>query len=541
VSASTPASTSARRGAPNALERRPEARPYSIESLLQQVVDGRIRVPAFQRDLRWKVEDAIQLLDSIHKGYPIGTLLFWQRAAESATLRYGSVAIDGPQTTDALWVVDGQQRITSLVRVLLGQGHPTEEFALFFDLSQGCFAHLLPRETAPRHFVPLTEVVDSERLISWLLDHGEGLERGPAISLGKRVREYQVPAYIVRTDDEHAVREIFRRMNSTGKRMEDAEVFTALYGAREGNSPADLRAVSRALAELQFGTLEVGVLHTMLLATLGTDITKNRVPDLTSSEASEAMRRLEQIGRTIITFLRRDAQIRHVALLPYTQPLVTLARFFRYHPEPHPRSRRLLARWIWRGAITGLHRGDSVSTRRNLEFIADDHDEHVTVQALLESVPQRQAKPMTTESFNFRYALSKVQTSALCSLRPRHLETGEVLSVTGSDDGGGLFPPAVLVTRKGERSPLASRMVHPPVQGGGLRQSLVATDDPAILASHAITPEAHAALQSGDIDTFLRLRAKTLDPLVEDFVDRHADWGDSDRAPISQLVIGDED
>ena len=55
---------------PPGLERRPEARALSIEDLMRLVLEGRMRVPQFQRAFKWTVHDAIKLLDSIYQGYP---------------------------------------------------------------------------------------------------------------------------------------------------------------------------------------------------------------------------------------------------------------------------------------------------------------------------------------------------------------------------------------------------------------------------------------------------------------------------------------
>src|ERR1700678_2535090 len=44
------------------LERRPEARAFSVETLLQQVRDGKIRIPDFQRPLRWRAQRTRVLL-----------------------------------------------------------------------------------------------------------------------------------------------------------------------------------------------------------------------------------------------------------------------------------------------------------------------------------------------------------------------------------------------------------------------------------------------------------------------------------------------
>lgn len=65
------------------LERRPEARTVRVEDLLAEVGRGRIRVPEFQRLFRWERDNARELLDSIYRGYPIGTLLLWETSADA--------------------------------------------------------------------------------------------------------------------------------------------------------------------------------------------------------------------------------------------------------------------------------------------------------------------------------------------------------------------------------------------------------------------------------------------------------------------------
>lgn len=50
----------------------------TIRQLLQRIIDGEIRIPAFQRDFIWEPDRVQFLMDSIFKGYPIGTVLFWR-------------------------------------------------------------------------------------------------------------------------------------------------------------------------------------------------------------------------------------------------------------------------------------------------------------------------------------------------------------------------------------------------------------------------------------------------------------------------------
>jgi uncharacterized protein with ParB-like and HNH nuclease domain len=48
----------------------------TIRQLLQRIDDGEIRIPAFQREFAWEPDRVQFLMDSIFKGYPIGTVLF---------------------------------------------------------------------------------------------------------------------------------------------------------------------------------------------------------------------------------------------------------------------------------------------------------------------------------------------------------------------------------------------------------------------------------------------------------------------------------
>jgi hypothetical protein len=528
----SPAETSS----PAALPTRPEARTFRVEDLVSSVLSGRIRIPAFQRGIKWDPTDALALLDSIDRGYPIGTLLLWRRPAPEARIEHGSVTIEADARPDALWVVDGQQRIVSLTRIFAGQGFPEEPFAAFYDLQKGQFRRLGKRDAAAEHDLPLTEVLDSSRLVEWLVAHPQ-FNRKIAAELGKRLREFEIPAYVVDTDDERTVREIFRRANNTGKRMEDSDVFHGLYGAR-GPSPANLREVAAGLADLDFGPLDDAVLHNMLLATRGTDLSKDRVPTLSQEQAHQAMIDLALCARAAIRFFREDAGVPHVSLLPYQPPLFALARFFHFHSDPHPRSRELLARWLWRGAITGVHNGSTVQVRQMLTAIGED--EHGAVQSLLSALPGRPDDDLDLDDYSFGFARSKVQLLALMDLGPRDLRDGELVVPTAIEpaDKDAYHTLVRTIFPRGTDSTggLANRMFHPGVHNG-LTRAIVECEDHALLATHAISDAARRALKFDHHDEFLRLRRAELLAHIEAFTDRRAQWDEADSPPIEALRI----
>lgn len=524
---------------PAALPTRPEARTFRVEDLVASVLSGKIRIPAFQRGIKWDPGDALALLDSIDRGYPIGTLLLWRRPAPEERLEHGSVTIAAEARPDALWVVDGQQRIVSLTRIFAGKGFPEEPFAGFYDLQKGQFRRPGKRDTPAEHDLPLTEVLDSSRLVEWLVAHPQ-YNRKLAAELGKRLREFEVPAYVVDTDDERTVREIFRRANNTGKRMEDSDVFHGLYGAR-GPAPANLRDVATGLADLDFGPLDDAVLHNMLLATRGTDLSKDRVPTLSTEQAHQAMIDLALCARAAIRFLREDAGIPHVSLLPYQPPLFALARFFHFHSDPHPRSRELLARWLWRGAITGVHNGSTVQVRQMLTAIGED--EHDAVQSLLRALPAATTERLYFGDYSFGFARSKIQLLALLELGPRDLRDGEPVIPAATDladkDAYQALIHTILPAGAGAQGGLANRMFHPGIHSG-LARAIVDCEEPELLASHAISDAARRALKFDHRDDFIALRGGDILAHVEAFTDQRAQWDEPDSPPIEALQIGGE-
>jgi Protein of unknown function DUF262 len=545
------------------LEQRPEAIAFKVEDLLAEIRRGRLRVPPFQRKFLWQREDARMLLDSIYRGYPVGTLLFWSTSAEAGEIQFGSVVIAGPARPDAYWVVDGQQRTVSLVRTLLAPSPDVDPFSLYFDLDQRSI--VAPPSEAQRRadesrWLPMTEIVDSERLMKWAFDHvrEQPARRDLAFDLGKRVREYAIPAYVVRADSDVPLREIFGRVNGRGKPMKALDVFDALNGVRSNAQPSSIEQIALELSHLRFGKVESKTVYRLLRALQGADVVdrNDAVPErLADGEAAELYARTYSAAKRAIEFLEADAGIAHYTLLPYKQTLVALGKFFELHPSASVRSRQLLARWLWRGALAGTHRGDTVSTRRVLDAI--DGDEHNSVQRLLNGSGTRPGMlPDATAPFNFRHAVSKLETLALMDLGPRDVSSGKPLNVADlfdddSENGDHRLPPVFSTKVDGDKDLAASaanRLVHPSRRG--IKKALVDavvgsllpdTDLQQLLLSLGIDESAQAALIGERRHEFFVARQRFLREHFEVFFNRRAQWDANDRPSIASLVAADEE
>ena len=48
-----------------------------IDRIISRIEEGDIKIPAFQRGFVWNQEQVIDLLDSIYRDFPIGSILLW--------------------------------------------------------------------------------------------------------------------------------------------------------------------------------------------------------------------------------------------------------------------------------------------------------------------------------------------------------------------------------------------------------------------------------------------------------------------------------
>lgn len=92
-----------------------------IATILDKIDEKQLFVPAFQREYVWKREDAKQLIDSLIKEYPTGTMLTWE-TANPPELK-GPHKYNQKQGAVRL-LLDGQQRVTTLYMLIMGDIPP---------------------------------------------------------------------------------------------------------------------------------------------------------------------------------------------------------------------------------------------------------------------------------------------------------------------------------------------------------------------------------------------------------------------------------
>lgn len=291
----------------------------------------------------------LSLFDSVYRGYPVGTLLLAKKSLAAEPYRLGPF-VGVPQAVDPGYlIIDGQQRVTTLVGVLL---NPADEpagdpYAIYFDLEEERFFTRTARRKVPETALPL-RVVSSTRATnvwsrSWALaaERPELLER--VDQLAQSIREFEIAASIVDGNDEPTLRRIFVRTNDTGRRLETSEVFDALHATSPETS---LRAVAARLETTTGSRLEADFIMRCVRHVGGFDPGTSVSADL---NVTELVPRTETALERSLAFLRADAEVFAPSTLPQAFPLLPLSGYFARFPDPSPRARRLLRRWFWRG------------------------------------------------------------------------------------------------------------------------------------------------------------------------------------------------
>lgn len=537
------------------LERPPSAFSLTVRKLIGRVRDGEIRVPQFQRPLRWQPNDVTKLLDSILKGYPIGSLLFWKQPAPAdPNLRIGSAFISVEEVAEAWFIVDGQQRITALAATLLDLDQQDDpRWVVYFDPETNRFLSGSP-QTKGRQ-VPLKALGDIRRLGKWLRDcELTDEEQSRVEDVQQRLLDYEIPAYLMETEDQDALRGVFARLNSSGVRMRADEVFQALFGGESESardrSRLDLLALQEACDIDGFGQPPRPEVLKALLAMSGLDPSK-RLENLGEEAISKLVGKedaIEALRRTV-AFLQAPADlgatepgagIPAYAFIPYPVAFVILARWFHLYPDPDRATRRELSRWLWRGVATGVHQRAAVSAMRHqVREIRPDAMES-SLRGLLEKVGEPIIAQWSLDTFHARQAKSRVELLMLLSKEPRDRE-GLVSwrALLGSGERVAREIVRSVYWRKfdAESQKLArtaANRILLDARQTGLRGELCKWDwesDREALESHLIDKASLEALNS-DQPAFLRYRAARIRHEVTAFLSHRAGIGEPILLPV---------
>lgn len=141
-------------------QKEPKPEIYRLEELAILVKSGDIKLPRFQRPFVWRRSDMLKLLDSIYKGYPIGSLLLWNSSQRLKSERDIAGLKVGEESTlyPTSYLLDGQQRLTTICGALYWDGTKLNDiWNIHFDLETEEFVH--PKNVDNISLFPLNKLL----------------------------------------------------------------------------------------------------------------------------------------------------------------------------------------------------------------------------------------------------------------------------------------------------------------------------------------------------------------------------------------------
>ena len=520
---------------PNGSQSRTEVFPEVVflGKLVDRIVAGKIRVPRFQRAFVWKQPDLHALLDSVLRGFPIGSILVWDTDKPiETTERIGPVEISPHPEGLVGYLLDGQQRVSTLVGTLR---LPDDANALVDQVDWRVYCDLETREfvRAPAdgiepHYFPVRSLLNTAGFFaacrgiqSGVRDQNQALRwLNEADRLATAFRDYQLPLVHIREADLDSAVTVFARLNRKGRKMTADEMVSALtYKEGEFHLAEKLDEFKNELHGLGFGNLDRVLLLRAVLAALDRDIYARDWADLmvkaeVRSKLPESFDLAAKGIRRALGFLN-GLGVTSDRLLPYGLQLVLLGEFFRLCPQPTDKVIRLLERWFWVTSFTGWFGGvNTAQVRLALREIRDLANGRSTELQVIEL--DAPALPFPNR-FDGRSARVRSFLLYLASLNPSSivasgaLNPGRLLSASGTRAVGYVLSSPAHV-RELFSSP-ANRMFVDNGQVGQTFSILRNLDDDrlrATLDGHGFPPESFELLRKGDRRGLIRARLQAL-------------------------------
>jgi hypothetical protein len=347
----------------------PENQSKKYDALFADIDTGRIKVPMFQRDFVWTKEQTAKLVDSIIKGFPIGTFILWKTREELRAMRnIGNVALPEAPKGDAVsYVLDGQQRITSLYAVRKGirltkDGQELDYSQISIDLSidpdsDERVVVVDPPEDTPS--IPVHTLLNGT--VSELArDYLNNLEKIDVYR--KRLTGYDFSVIVIPDYPIDIACEVFTRINTGGTELTLFEIMIAkTYDVGKNFDLAveyelllDSDGNGKDLEDAHFDTIpSTTVLHCMA-AYMVKRIKRGDILKLKKYQFIDAWLTVKDGIFTAVDYFRSHFRIPVSHLMPYDALLIPFTYFFIHKKgkQPTAKQEQLLTQYFWWASLS---------------------------------------------------------------------------------------------------------------------------------------------------------------------------------------------
>lgn len=345
-----------------------ESEPQSknFKNIMNNIETGKIKIPQFQRDFVWSVKKSARLMDSIVKGYPIGTLIFWKTQERLRTVKNigGTDLPEPPEGEYVDFVLDGQQRLTSLYASLNGlkierENNIIDDYSeIFVDLDATEEEQIVIVDTSDRNLqsiIRLTDLLYGK--LSFFKNYPE--EYFDRISdIQERIKTYRYSVIQVEKAPIDIATEIFTRINVEGKPLTLFEIMVAkMFDVeRDFDLSEKFNELIERLKPINYETISGAIVLQTISLILDKECKRKVILKLNKQDFINKWESVVDAIERSVEYFRNFYRIPVSQLLPYNPMIVPFAYFFYHHPEkPYGDMQRYLQDFFWRCALSARY------------------------------------------------------------------------------------------------------------------------------------------------------------------------------------------
>lgn len=519
----------------------PETAPKKYSVLIHEIQQGTIKIPKFQRDFVWSIDKTAGLLDSILKGYPIGTFILWETSKRINDIKnIGNLSLPAtPADRKVQYVLDGQQRITSLFAAHLGaqiqkagEKKSADYKNIVVNLGNDHDQVVTAEPDGERH-ISLHEVLRLTGSGMRQLSNSNRFTDAELDKIGEyseAFKTYEFSTVVLKKNDVDSAIEVFTRINTGGQTLTLFEIMSAT--TYDEKQKFDMQAKWEELIKDLRDVKYEGISSTVVLALLSITISKTKecrrktILALGRQDIIDKWDAAVSALKESIDYFRTAYRIPVSQLLPYDSLLVPFSYFF-YRAERKPRGeeRKHLEEFFWRMSLSSRYSSATESKlaqdiKRIDTILNKERPDYGDIKVDLDS-PQS----LIDTGFSAGNSYCKAILCLLARRRPKDFQDGSDvildnswLKVANSRNYHHFFPKAYLRNRK---IPNDNSLVNITFVSDNLNKRKIRSKPPSsyIGGFEKENPEIGRALEShfidkkgfgiedDDYETFLQARA----------------------------------
>ena len=311
--------------------------PVKYADLISEIETGQVKIPQFQRKFVWGVKASAKLLDSIIKGYPIGTFIYWRTNERLRAVRnLGNINLPDPKEGEYVnYVLDGQQRLTSLFATLKGvhitdeDGKVADYSAMYVDLMAPEDGEIIITDISKKEehtFIKLTDLMEGSltMLAAFPVEHHPTIERYKKI-----IQSYTFSVINLKNAPIEVATEVFTRLNVGGKALTLFEIMVAKTydAAREFDLAEKYEELTEEFSTSQYDTIPSATVLQVVSILLEKDCTRKQILKLDKQRFINIWDEAADCIRHTVDFFRSYG-IAVSRILPYNALIVPFSYFF---------------------------------------------------------------------------------------------------------------------------------------------------------------------------------------------------------------------